>query len=108
MLEALDKHKAERHAINGMNPFGPNNSFGKHRNEVRRRSHSYKHMHTQQAAGLLGVIPQMTSWGESKICIAEETVVSLSVLLLSLLPLDFIVVFYSCVVECCLYCHLST
>ncbi|XP_075883528.1 pleckstrin homology domain-containing family A member 5 isoform X5 [Nelusetta ayraudi] len=33
VLEALDKHKAERHAINGMNPFGPNSSFGKHRNE---------------------------------------------------------------------------
>lgn len=35
VLEALDKHKAERHAVNGMNPYGPMNNFGKHRNEVR-------------------------------------------------------------------------
>lgn len=34
-MEALNKNKAERHAADGMNPYGPMTNFGKHRNEVR-------------------------------------------------------------------------
>lgn len=104
MLEALDKHKAERHAINGMNPFGPNNSFGKHRNEVRIRSHSHTDARTHSRQEEDYVIPKMTCWGETKMCIAKETSVSLLILLLSLplLRLFFfflflqLVGFYSC------------
>lgn len=37
VMEALNKNKAERHAADGMNPYGPMTSFGNHRNEVRHR-----------------------------------------------------------------------
>lgn len=35
VIEALNKHKAERHAVDGMNSYGA--MISKHRNEVRHR-----------------------------------------------------------------------
>lgn len=42
MMEALNKHKAQRSAVDGMNFYGSKNSFSKHKNEVRHQQHESK------------------------------------------------------------------
>lgn len=34
-MEALNKHKAQRNAVDGMGFYGPKTNFSKHKNEVR-------------------------------------------------------------------------
>uniref|UniRef100_A0A671X740 Pleckstrin homology domain containing A5 n=1 Tax=Sparus aurata TaxID=8175 RepID=A0A671X740_SPAAU len=59
VMEALNKHKAQRNAVDG--PYGPMTNFSKHRNEVRRTRYPHGHPYLSPMSLTPPTVPPLPS-----------------------------------------------